>query len=207
MTATHALTAAPSAAALDAGFATPVFDAQRTFRAVMNGFAEPGTEHALDAQGPRCPGFSVAMTAIALTLADFETRLWLDAAAPIDAASYLRFHTSAPIVAEPMGAAFAFVTRPRDLVRLATFAQGSLEYPDASATIVLDVEAIDTSRGWSLTGPGIVGTRRLTVPNLPDTFVHDLVTNRALFPCGVDIIFCAGDRIAALPRSTRVGVH
>jgi alpha-D-ribose 1-methylphosphonate 5-triphosphate synthase subunit PhnH len=205
MTAAQSQMRLPTAAAISAGFSAPVLDAQRTFRAVMNALAEPGTGHAVDAEGPRCPGFSVAMTAIALTLADFETRLWTDIGAAGDAAAYLRFHTGAPIVVEAKSAAFAFVTRPRDLPRLATFAQGTLEYPDTSATLVVDVESIDTTRGWALSGPGIAGTRRLTVSPVPDTLLPDLAANRAAFPCGIDIIFCAGTRIVALPRSIRVG--
>jgi alpha-D-ribose 1-methylphosphonate 5-triphosphate synthase subunit PhnH len=200
-----AVTHASPSGTIGVGFAKPVFDAQRTFRAVMNALAEPGTEHLLDVDGPHCPGFSKAMTAIALTLADLETQLWIDAAAPSDAIRYLRFHTGAPIVAEPKHAAFAFVLRSRQLPRLATFAQGTLEYPDTSATIVMEVENIETTRGWTLNGPGIAATRRLTVSPLPDTFAADLAINRRAFPCGVDIIFCAGARIVALPRSTRVG--
>ncbi len=204
MTAANVHDVLPSGGAIRSGFTAPVFDAQRTFRAVMNALAEPGTEYAVDAGGPRCPGFSVAMTAIALTLADFETRLWIDVGTSGDAATYLRFHTGAHIVAEHMSAVFAFVTRPRDLPRLGTFAQGTLEYPDTSVSLVVDVESIDTSRGWTLNGPGIAGTRRLAVSPLPDTLRVDLAANRAAFPCGVDIIFCAGNRIVALPRSTRV---
>lgn len=205
MTAANPHQTLPRAAAISAAFATPVFDAQRTFRTVMNALAEPGTEHVVDAGGPRCPGFSTAMTAIALTVADFETRLWVDPAESREAADYLRFHTGAPIVVDRIDAAFAFVTRPRELGRLATFAQGTLEYPDTSATLVVDVESIDTARGWILSGPGIAGTRRLAVSPLPETLHADLVANRAAFPCGVDLIFCAGTRIVALPRSTRVG--
>jgi alpha-D-ribose 1-methylphosphonate 5-triphosphate synthase subunit PhnH len=205
MTAANSQQALPTAAAISTGFATPVLDAQRTFRTVMSALAEPGTEHIVDAGGPHCPGFSLAMTAIALTLADFETRLWTDVDAAGDAAAYLRFHTGAPFVVEAKCAAFAFITRPRDLPRLVTFAQGTLEYPDTSATLVVDVESIDTARGWALSGPGITGMRRLAVSPVPDTLLADLVANRAAFPCGVDIIFCADTRIVALPRSTRVG--
>ncbi len=204
MTAAHSQVRLPTAAAISAGFAAPVLDAQRAFRAVMTALAEPGTEHSVDGSGPRCPGFSVAMTAIALTLADFETRLWTDSGAAGDAAAYLRFHTGAPIVVEAKCAAFAFVTRLRDLPRLATFAHGTLEYPDTSVTLVVDVERIDTERGWALSGPGIADTRQLTVSPVPDTLLPDLAANRAAFPCGVDLIFCAGTRIVALPRSTRV---
>jgi alpha-D-ribose 1-methylphosphonate 5-triphosphate synthase subunit PhnH len=205
MTMTHFV---PShAKKIGVGFTQPVFDAQRAFRAVMNALAEPGTEHFIGTNSPNCPGFSIAMTAIALTLADFETRIWIDAAAPPDAAAYLRFHTGAPIVSAHKDAAFAFITRSRDLPTLSTFAQGTLDYPDTSTTIIIDVLSIDTTRGWSMTGPGVVGVRRLAVSPLPELFASDFIANRSTFPCGVDVIFCAGTKIVALPRSTRMGAQ
>ncbi|MFM9942673.1 MAG: phosphonate C-P lyase system protein PhnH [Hyphomicrobiaceae bacterium] len=195
---------APAPAVPGPGFSAPVLDAQRTFRAVMTALAEPGTVHEIAAGGPQCPELSPAMTAIALTLADYETRLWLQVGPDSEAARYLRFHTGAPIVAAEHDAGFAFVTRPLAMPRLAAFAQGNLDYPDASTTIVIDVERIDTTQGFTLSGPGIAGRRRLGVSPLPTTFAADIAANRAAFPCGVDLIFCAGHRIAALPRSTRV---
>ncbi len=186
------------------GFADPVRDAQATFRAVMMALAEPGTVRDIVQPSGMCGGFSSALTAIALTLADFETRVWLEPDAATAAAQYVRFHTGAAIVADPAQAAFAFVTRAEHLPRLAVFAQGSLEYPDASTTLVIDVARIETGRGYQLTGPGILGMRRLDIGPLPATFAADITGNRAAFPCGVDLIFCHGTRIAGLPRSTRV---
>ena len=39
---------------------------------------------------------------------------------------------------------------------------------------------------------------------LPDGFWNQVRMNQAKFQFGVDLIFVAGDRLAALPRSTRV---
>jgi alpha-D-ribose 1-methylphosphonate 5-triphosphate synthase subunit PhnH len=185
------------------GFGVPVHDAQRTFRAVMSALSEPGTVHTIDSGTAHCAGLSAAMTAIALTLADYETRVWLGEGAAQQSASFLSFYAGAPIVATPNGAAFAFVTQPLVMPRLTAFARGSLDYPDASTTVIIDVDTINTGSGWALVGPGITGQRRLAISGLPETFGADLDTNRAAFPCGVDIIFCVGTRIAALPRSTR----
>lgn len=187
---------------LAGGFSDPARNSQRVFRALLNAMAEPGTIHTVTGASGTCPGFSPAMTAIALTVADFETRLWTDLGAGSDSASYLRFHTGAPIIATQDAAAFAFVTRPQALPALATFAQGSLEYPDTSTTIIIDVEAIDGERGWRLTGPGVQGERLLAVEPLRPALVDELAVNRRAFPLGVDLVFCCGARIAALPRST-----
>lgn len=183
-------------------FGDPARASQKAFRTIMNALAEPGTVQRLDAAGARCPGFSEAMTAVALTLIDFETKVFLDGST--EAERYLRFHTGAPIVSTPGSAAFAFITEPRSLPGLAVFAHGTLDYPDASTTIVIDVQTIDTNGGWGLAGPGIDGTRRIGFSPLREGLLDELTANRAAFPLGVDILFCAGERIVSLPRSTRV---
>jgi len=196
------LTAPPPSAAR--GFANPVLDAQATFRSVLSALAEPGTVHRVAIPVECCPGFSSAMTALALTLADFETRLWLDAGSQGAAAAYLRFQTGAPVTAAVGEATFAFITQPPAMLPLSAFAQGSLDYPDSSCTIVVDVRAIATTHGFRLTGPGIPGMRRLHIEPLPETFAADIAANRAVFPMGVDLLFCRDTMVAALPRTTFV---
>ncbi len=39
---------------------------------------------------------------------------------------------------------------------------------------------------------------------MPGDFLAQWARNRAGFPLGVDLILVAGDRIACLPRSTRI---
>jgi alpha-D-ribose 1-methylphosphonate 5-triphosphate synthase subunit PhnH len=44
----------------------------------------------------------------------------------------------------------------------------------------------------------------LTVDGLPRDFVSIWRRNHALFPCGIDLVLCAGDRLTALPRTVTV---
>ena len=186
------------------GFANATFDAQVTFRAVMTAMAEPGTIQPAKTSVGQCPGFSPAMSALALTLVDFETRVWLDSGVKSETAAYVRFQTGAPIVSAPVEATFAFITRPREMARFSSFAQGTLDYPDTSTTVIIEVTNLDANSGFRLRGPGIPGERRLLADPLPETFVADFAANRAAFPCGIDIVLCCGTRIAALPRSTHL---
>jgi len=81
---------------------------------------------------------------------------------------------------------------------------GTPDYPDRAATLVLTVEALDDSTGWFLAGPGIPA-RRTFLPRGVDTgFVAEWRANHERFPLGVDVVFAAGDRLAGLPRSTRL---
>ncbi|WP_052341307.1 phosphonate C-P lyase system protein PhnH [Salinarimonas rosea] len=197
--------AAP-ADALSPGFADPVLDAQAAFRAVMEALARPGTPQRLPVGlAPPAP-LSPALAAIALTLADHEAPLWLDAplAAKPAVAAWLRFHTGARIVADGREAAFALVSDPAALAPFDRFALGELAYPDRSTTLVLACERLATDRGLVLEGPGIRETARLDAAPLPDGFVARWRANGALFPRGVDVILTAGDRVVGLPRTTTI---
>lgn len=192
--------------AVGAAFGDPVRDAQAAFRNIMSAMSEPGTVATLAAPLSAPPGLGRAMAAVALTLCDFETPLWLDdelrrSRGVVD---YLRLHTGARLCEETGGAAFALLSSWRRLPDLASFAQGSLEYPDSSTTIVLEVETLEPIAGWRLTGPGIATEAELRAGPMPAAFDAALAANRQLYPRGVDLILCCGDRLAALPRSTRI---
>lgn len=125
-------------------FADPVHDAQRTFRAVMNAMARPGTIHRVAGLVAAPAPLSPVAAAVAVALADYETPLWLDAplAAMPDVPAYLTFHTGARIVAAPSQAAFALVADAGSLPDFAEFALGTDVYPDRSTTLVVQVESL-----------------------------------------------------------------
>jgi len=189
-----------------AGFADSVPEAQAVFRGVLDAMARPGRVVDLgDVPVPPEPLIPGA-AAICLALVDFETALWLDGTASASAAavSHLRFHCGCPIAATPDEARFAIVADAASMPALASFDLGSDGYPDLSTTVIVQVDALDEGRGRRLSGPGIDGHARLKVTGLPDRFWHELRLNNACFPRGVDVILCAGTRVAALPRTTLV---
>lgn len=188
------------------GFADPVIDAQAVFRAVMEALARPGTLQrlavVLTPPAPLTPG----LAAIALTLADHEAPLWLDeplARSPA-VADWLRFHTGARVVADAREAAFALVADPARLAPFETFALGEQAYPDRSTTLVLACTTLADEGGYALEGPGIRDVAALLAKPLPPDFVRRWRANGALFPRGVDLVLTAGDRIAGLPRTTKI---
>ncbi|HMK81835.1 MAG TPA: phosphonate C-P lyase system protein PhnH [Xanthobacteraceae bacterium] len=189
-----------------AAFSDPVLAAQATFRAVLDASARPGTvvalTQALSVPAPLAAGAG----AIALTLCDHDTPVWLDA--PLAAApavgEWLRFHTATRLTDNPAGAAFALVSDARALPPFETFNPGTLEYPDRSTTLVVQVESFDAGTPFVLAGPGIAGARAIRVASLPADIAARLAANRRLFPRGVDLLLVAGSAIMALPRTTRV---
>jgi len=190
--------------AVAAGFAKPVLAAQTAFRTVMNASARPGTVQQLDGIAAPAP-LSPTAAAIALTLLDYETPFWLDAAlaAAPEVARWISFHTGAPRTLDPANAAFAFVADSAAAPPFETFAPGSAEYPDRSTTVVLQVDHLSEGEGdgFILRGPGIAGAHRLAAAPLPEDFLERLAENRALFPRGVDVLIVCAGAVAALPRS------
>ena len=184
---------------LEAGFADPVADAQRSFRAVLDAMARPGRLAHLT--GVTAPGpLGVAAGAVLLTLVDHETPLWLDPDVAI-ARRWIEFHCGAPVVADQADCAFALALGLPDLNRLSP---GTHESPETSATVICQIESFDRGARFRLTGPGLREAETLTVKGLPRDFVTIWRRNHALFPRGIDLILCAGDRLTALPRTVSI---
>jgi alpha-D-ribose 1-methylphosphonate 5-triphosphate synthase subunit PhnH len=190
------------------GFAHQVFDAQTSFRAVMNALANPGRIETLAVRPHAPPRLAPALAAAALTLIDQDTPIFLDRsfAAEREIAASLSFLTGCRFVDDPAGAAFALIGQASETPDLASFAQGTLEYPDRSTTLLFQVEKLDGGGPMRLSGPGVPGMRSFGADPLPRGFVDQLHANRSRFPQGVDVLLCCGDRLAGLPRSTRIEV-
>ncbi|WP_282604392.1 phosphonate C-P lyase system protein PhnH [Pelagibius sp. Alg239-R121] len=195
-------------AVTNVGFDNPVLQSQAMYRVLLSAMSRPG--HIVPCELLLEVPASLAQTtaAAALTLLDFDTPLWLDPAAAAQQAlvDYLRFHCGCPIVEAHGHAAFAIITDPCKMPSLDAFPEGSDEYPDKSATLLIQVERLDDSRGVVLRGPGIENKQTIQGKGLPGGFWQQVQENHARFPKGVDIVLCAEDRIAALPRTTQVEV-
>lgn len=179
-------------------------DSQATFRAVMRACSSPGRierVHAVPAPVALVP----ATAAFLRALADYETPVWLDqhlAQTPA-VRDWLRFETGAPVTDDPSEAVFAVIADTARMPPFDCFAPGTADYPDRSTTIILQISHFG-GPVMSLAGPGIRGKNSFAAEPLPDNFPQRVAANHALFPRGADFIFTAGDRIAALPRSTHV---
>lgn len=184
-------------AVMTGGFSDPSIQSAWGFRAAMNAMARPGD--ILAVQGAQAPApVSVAAAVLMLVLCDPETPVWLAPSHDSDALRrWIAFHTGAPVVAARGEAAFALGTWD-SLVPLRDYRIGTPEYPDRSATLIVEMDELRTE-GAVLTGPGIKQAAGL---NLPDAAAFR--ANRGLYPLGLDFFLTCGDRLAALPRSTHV---
>ena len=193
-------------AELPAGFADKVLSAQSTFRSVMDAMAHPGSVQHMVAAAGTPAAMMRGSAAIALTLFDHDTPIWLDPAMSetSDVSKWLKFHTSAPVIADSSIASFALIGDPKDLDALDRFAFGSNEYPDRSTTLILQVESLTKGTIFELRGPGIDGSATLRASIEPRDLFDRLAVNVALFPRGIDVVLVHGDAIVAIPRTTRL---
>lgn len=183
--------------ALEGGFTDAPREASFAFRALMSAIARPGRIETITGGQPPAP-LSVAAGTLLLTLADADTPVHLAGACDTEAVrQWLAFHTGAPLTS-PGHATFAVGTWDA-LMTLEAYPIGTPEYPDRSATLIAEVDDLRAD-GARLTGPGIKDSAALSLPE-----TEAFSRNARLFPLGLDFYFTCGDRIAALPRTTRIG--
>ncbi len=176
---------------------------QQAFRAVLDGFARPGTLVAAPADGAVLMFLSAVLDE-SVTLADpldllsaDTRRLLLAPSATVDKARFVLLDGRTPPAA---------TLQP---------ALGTLESPELGATVVLAVDALhDPSQPGSgqttilqLQGPGVPGTRALAVDGLHPGWLDRRAAWVAAYPMGVDIVLAAPHTLVALPRTTRVASH
>lgn len=192
--------------AVPAGFSDKVLSAQSTFRSVMDAMAHPGSVQRIVSAAGTPSAMGRAAAAIALTLFDHDTPVWLDAAmsATPEVAMWLKFHTGAPLVTDSSIAGFALVGDPQRLPALDRFAFGSNEYPDRSTTLILQVGSLTDGPVVELQGPGIDGSATLRASIQPRDLFERLAINATLFPRGIDVVLVHDDCIVAIPRTTRL---
>jgi len=183
-----------------------VFAAQSAFRAVMNALSRPGSIHTLSFEGQPPAAMMPATAALALTLFDQDTPVWLDGAMSetTNVADWLRFHANCPVTADMSQSQFALIGNAAKTPEFDRFAPGTSDYPDRSTTLIVQVESLGDGPEFELRGPGIDGTTVLKALLQPSDIVERLEANVALFPLGIDLILVAGNSISALPRTTRI---
>ena len=195
---------APNLSGIGAGFDSPALASQQVFRAALEALARPGRIARVEAVREAPAELEPAACALALALLDQDTTLWLSpTVGGGQAGAYLRFHTGCRLADSAAGADFA-VAEAHELPEIDAFSAGSEDYPDRSATLIVQVGELREGEGWSLAGPGIKGVARIRAGGLPADFVVSWKRNHTRFPRGVDVFLASGRELCGLPRTTRI---
>jgi alpha-D-ribose 1-methylphosphonate 5-triphosphate synthase subunit PhnH len=194
---------------LPAGLYDKVLSAQSTFRSVMNAMANPGSVQQVTVAVSAPPPLMCGSAAVALTLFDHDTPIWLDGkmSEHPEVSNWLKFHSGAPVVTTPSFSSFALISDGCALPDLDSFSFGTIEYPDRSTTIILQVESLTQGCPYELRGPGINGASVLRATIEPKDLFDRLAVNAGLFPRGLDVVLVAGKEIVAIPRTTRLAIQ
>lgn len=181
--------------------------AAHSFRTILDAFSKPGIPVQL-AKVADCPQPFLGNAAVlALSLCDFQTPIWLSEKLDRpDVRSFLRFHTGAPIVGKAEDASFAFLHASEFSETYPRLHKGTDEYPDRSATAVVQVTNFSARQLVRLEGPGIKTAIELAVADIDAKAWTMLSDDRILFPLGVDIAFASDTELIAVPRSTRISM-
>lgn len=188
------------------GFGNPVLQSQAAFRTIMSALAEPGRWRPLDDTLTPPEDLPRPAALALLTLADFDTPVWLPEPLRNGAAgAWLRFHCGCPLATKPADAAFAVID-PSDPTapRIGDFSVGDDRFPDRSATLLVLCDSDDNGFPVDLSGPGIATTLRAAPGHLTSQFWLDVIANAKLYPQGVDLLLVSATHIMGLPRSTRI---
>lgn len=186
-------------------FFEEVFDAQEQFRIVLDAMAHPGIIYNLSDFKFEAPeGISKASTLIAFTFLNADTSFCTIDNYHIN--EYLALNTGA-VVETFEKADFVFINGSDNAEVLIQTKQGSLSYPEDSATIIIDVEEIskfyfEKSIEIIFRGPGVESENTVFFGGLNVEILQKVLEINFEFPLGIDLIFCDKyNQIVALPRS------
>lgn len=197
----------------------PVRDAQLTFRVLLDAMARPGTVKQLPVAAGDAP-VNPWLAAVLVTLLDHEVSLAVESfvgAAGVE--QYARSRTAVTPAAAEQADFVVASWESLDAELPSRLRQGSLAYPNDSATLVVLVPTLDrrdalqhdrdraTRLTLDLAGPGVPAEFRVGLAGLPAA-LFEARDAAAEYPCGIDLILVDPDgRVAAIPRSTAVRIH
>jgi alpha-D-ribose 1-methylphosphonate 5-triphosphate synthase subunit PhnH len=192
----------------------PVRDAQRTFRVLLDAMARPGTVRRLPVAAADAP-VHPWLAAVLVTLLDHEVSLAVEPfAGADDVATYARQRTSVPLVPTERADFVVASSETLDAALPERLRQGSLAYPNDSATLIVLVPSLDQTAEQSaangltleLAGPGVPAGHGFQLQGIAPALFESREAV-AEYPCGIDMILIAPDGdVAALPRSTAIRV-
>jgi alpha-D-ribose 1-methylphosphonate 5-triphosphate synthase subunit PhnH len=191
-----------------------VFDAQKSFRLLLDAFSHPGTIYSFDHFEFNQPNeLYKSNVIIALSLFDNNISFHASSSYNLNVENYLHLNASAKI--ENIETAdYVFLNGQNDISNLIDQCKiGDLLYPEKNATIILAVNTISNDKiqqfdcQINLSGPGIQTTKNLYIKGLNLANLETIKSLNAEFPLGVDLILTdAFEKITVIPRSIQIEI-
>lgn len=184
------------------GFNDAVHDAQQTFRALLDALARPGIPQ-MAVSLTSSEGLNPGCAAACLTLLDLETTVWLQPEIPETARSWLLLHTGCRFTLQPQASDFALISNMLTMPNLDEFNWGTLEYPESSTSLLVQLPTLQGAHSVTLHGPGIPENMTIQTPLNPNFWQQwqEMTTD---YPLGMDCWCFAGQQVLGLPRTARM---
>lgn len=147
-------------------------------------------------------GLTPACAAACLTLLDLDVKVWLEPSFAPQIKAWLLFHTGCRFTQQPGEADFALIQDLAALSELSSFNWGTTEQPEASTTLLVQVESWEGGQAVVLTGPGILDKRKI-LPKLPRHFWDFWAKNHLAYPQGLDVLLFTENAVMGLPRTAK----
>ncbi len=179
---------------------------QQSFRTILDAQSHPGRVCHLESSDPEHAELS-AMYAIIQTLCDNDTSLNLHESLKLD--SYKQWMTYQVRAKQTESISADFLALPCNILNslsLQDFNHGTLECPHLSSTLIIEVDALNTTNQNSielnLSGPGIENHTKVAIDGISNDIWLERIQSRKDFPLGVDLLITYKDKFVAIPRST-----
>ncbi len=176
---------------------------QRTFRALLDAMARPGTIQALPQARPADGAWGSALIVMQCLL-DHEVTFAVEAD---DRSVHEQILRRTGARSAPLATAdYVLADAAHALAAFEAAIEGDVEEPERSATVVVHVDAVGSGALRAvLSGPGIQTVQPLVLDGLNVVALRALIERNAVYPTGIDTIFVDPQgRVACLPRSTRI---
>lgn len=181
----------------------PIFDSQRSFRALLLATARPGEICHLPEVGD-----AQAHELALMALLDHEVSFAVVGEGAQDAQDVLLLLTESRTA--PLSEAdFVLVLGGDSRGGLSELKRGTLEEPEVGAAAVYAVGEISDLAPLvlRLSGPGVPGERTVGIKGLANAEVEAIQEARAHYPLGVDVYLVSREgSVLGLPRSTQIEV-
>lgn len=186
-----------------------VFDSQRHFRAILDCMARPGKINNIADVDLNVPNqINKASALIGFTLLSSESKFFV-----VENNEAINGYLTANTLAHPSDinfADFVFLNGNINENELELIKTGQLEYPEDSATVVVDLDQVSDqnmpdSIPIVISGPGVVDLKTLFIKGTSKKILLDLIGLNEEFPLGVDIILTDREgHILCIPRTSHV---
>jgi alpha-D-ribose 1-methylphosphonate 5-triphosphate synthase subunit PhnH len=181
---------------------------QRAFRALLQAMSHPGRTYPLFSESPSNigPSCEAGLMLVLRTLLDHEVRFSVaDARAESLEKAIARLTGSRR--ATVADADFVIVPGGKSEGAILCARRGTLEYPDAGATVIYAVKSLEGGGGAAavLKGPGIRGEIDVAIVGTSPEELADIKEMTSDYPLGIDCVFVdEAGLVLCIPRSTRI---